>query len=115
MLTGQLREAGDVVQPDMQPVLEIQSVRDTALEQVLPVAGEPTALGGDPDEGGVRLVPHPLVDRADDRDAVVGLPRSLRVEDRHDGFAAVAHDSPQRLPVVRVVRELLSEDQVLLL
>ena len=41
--------------------------------------------------------------------------RTLRVEHCDDGTASVPHDPACRLGVVRVVRELFSEDQVLLL
>ena len=38
-------------------------------------------------------------------------PAARRVEDRDDVLAAVAHDAAHRLPVVRVRREALGEDQ----
>jgi hypothetical protein len=115
VLLCQLRQARDVVEPHVQPVLEVEPVRDAALQQLLPVAGEAAALGDHADERGVRFELHALVDRGDDRDAVVAFARTLRVEDPHDRVAAVAHDAAERLAVVDVVRERLSEDQVLLL
>jgi hypothetical protein len=68
------------------------------------------ALRDDADERGVRVDRKRIVDGADDRDTVVRLAGPLRVENRDDGLAAVAHDPAQRLPVMRVVRELFSED-----
>ena len=40
--------------------------------------------------------------RADDREAVLRLPRPLRVEDRDDLLGPVAHDAARGLAVVRV-------------
>ena len=51
------------------------------------------------------------LDAADDRDALVRLPRPLRVEDRDYRIRPVAHDPAHRLAVVGVVREALAEDE----
>jgi hypothetical protein len=115
VLVGQLGQAGDVVEADVEAVLEVEPMRDAALEQLLPVARKPAALSDDADERGIRPVLHPLVDGRDDRDAVVALAGALCVEDRDNGLAPVPQDAAQRLAVVHVVRERLSEDQVLLL
>jgi len=72
------------------------------------------ALGDDADERGVRIEGERVVDRADDRDAVLGLARAPGVEHRDNGIAPVTHDSARSLGVVRIVRKLFSEDQVLL-
>ena len=52
--------------------------------------------------------------RADDRDPLVRLARPRRVEDRHDGVAAVADHAAGGLPVVRVGRVALGEDEIAL-
>jgi hypothetical protein len=114
MLCRELRETGDVVQAHMETVLEIEALRDAGLQQLLPVAGEMSALGDNADERGVRVEAERIVDRADDRDAVIGLPRTFGVEHRDDRVAPIAHDPARSLRVVRIVRELFSEDQVLL-
>src|SRR5690349_19366858 len=72
-LARQLREPRDVVQPHVQTILEIETVLDAALEQVLPVTRKPAALRDDADERGVRPVLHTLLDRGDDRDAVIAF------------------------------------------
>ena len=95
----------------METVLEIEALRDAALQQLLPVAGKVAALGDDADERGVRAKRKRLADRADDRDAVLSLARALGVEHRDNGFAPVTHDAARSLGVVRIVRELFSEDQ----
>ncbi len=112
---GELGEIRNVVEPDVQPVLDVEPLPDTALQQVLPIARKVAALGDDSDEGRVRLVLHPLVDGSDDGDSVLARSCTFRVEDRHDRLPPVTQHSPHRLAVVRVVRELFSEDQVLLL
>jgi hypothetical protein len=71
------------------------------------------ALRRHADERCRRLEGQRLLHRPDDGDAVVDLPRSLRVEDGDDVVAAVAQDAERRLPVVRVDGEALSEDQIL--
>src|SRR6266508_3053677 len=109
---GELRQAGNVVQADVQPVLEVEAFRDAVLQQLLPVAGEVAALRDNSDERGVWVEAEGVVDGANDRHAVIGCPGALRVEDRHDGLAPVAHDAAQGLAVVRIVREPLSEDEV---
>ena len=114
MLLGQLGEAGNVVQTNMEAVLDSEALRDAALQQLLPVAGEATALRDDADERGVGTEGERVVDRADDRDTVLDLAGALRVEHRDDRVTSVAHDSARGLRVVRIVRELFSEDQVLL-
>src|SRR5215472_15453800 len=51
-------------------------------------------------------------DGADDRDALLRLARPRRVEDRGDVVPPVAEHAAHRLPVVRVAREPLSEQQI---
>ena len=114
VLLGQLGEAGNVVQANVEAVLEIETLDDAAFQQLLPVAGEVTALRDDADERGVRTEGERVVDGADDRDTVLALAGALRVEHRDDRVAPVTHDSARGLRVVRIVRELFSEDQVLL-
>ena len=114
MLLGQLGEAGNVVQANVETVLEIETLDDAAFQQLLPVAGKVTALRDDADERRVRTERERVVDGADDRDTFLDLAGALRVEHRDDRVAPVTHDSARGLRVVRVVRELFSEDQVLL-
>jgi len=78
----------------LQAVLQIEPLGDAALQQLLPVAWEVTALRDDPDERGVGTEAEGLCDGADDRDALVCLARPLRVEDRDDRVSSVPHDSP---------------------
>ena len=56
------------------PFSRSRPLRDAALQQLLPVAGKVAALGDDADERGVRAEAERVVDGADDRDAVLGLP-----------------------------------------
>ena len=51
-----------------------------------------------------------LVHRADDREALLGLPRARGVEQRHDLLRRISHDAPRGLAVVRVAALALSED-----
>ncbi len=74
---------------------------------------EASALRGHTDERRRRRERKRVLDRADDRNAVVALAHSLRVEDGDDVVAPVTENSERRLPVVRVGGEALSEDQVL--
>ena len=96
----------------MQAVLDVEAALDAAAKELDPSGREAAALRGDADERGRRPVRERLVEPADDRHAVLGLPRSLRVEDRDHVLGPVTEDAPHRLPVVRVAGEALSEDQV---
>ena len=58
--------------------------RDRVAQQLAPLGREAPARGRDADERGRRLEAERLVDRADDREAALGLPRPLRVEQRDD-------------------------------
>ena len=111
----ELDELRIVLEPDVQAVLEIESSRDTCAQQRAPVRRKASALSDDPDERGVRVEAKRVVDARDDRDAVLGLAGALRVEDRGDGLTPVAHDAAQGLAVMRVLGELLGEDEVTLL
>jgi hypothetical protein len=112
VLRGQLGQTRDVVEAHVQSVLEVEPVRDACLQELLPVAGKVAALRDDSDERRVGVEAECFVDRRDDRDVVVDFAGSFRVEHRHDGLAAVANHAACGLCVVRVVRELLREDQV---
>ena len=96
----------------VQPVLDVQALRDAALQQLAPLGREAAAGRRDADDGGVGAEAERVVDGADDRHAVLCLARPLRVEERGDRFAFVADDPARRLPVVRVAREPFSEDEV---
>ena len=109
---GQLRVVGDEL---VQAVLEIEALRDAALQQLAPRGREAATLRRDADERGRRVEAERVVDAPDDRDAVVRLSRARRVEDRDDRLGAVREDAARGLAVVRVVRATLSEDQVSLL
>ena len=100
-----------VAQELVQAVLDVETARDDRLQQLAPRGREAPARGGDADERRRRLVAEGLLDRADDRDAALGLPRSGRVEDRDDGSLAVGEDAARGLAVVRVAGEALGEDQ----
>ena len=110
MPRGELLQVRIVGEEDVQPVLDVESARDAALEQVDPRRWETAALRRNADERGVRLEVERLVDVRDDRNAVHRLARVPRVENRGDGLAAVAQHAAQRLSVMRVLRELLSEN-----
>src|SRR6059058_4821457 len=47
VLTREVGQPGDVVEADVQAVLDVEPVRDAALEQLLPVAGESSTLRDD--------------------------------------------------------------------
>ena len=107
------RELVVVAEEHVQAVLDVEPVRDAALQQVDPRRREASALRGDADERGVRVEAERIVDRADDRDAVLRVARrARRVEDRDDVVAPVAKDASHRLPVVRVGAEALGEDEI---
>ena len=111
----ELDELVVVREPDMETVLEVQTVLDATLQQRAPVGGEPAALRDDTDERGVRLQRKRIVDGGDDRNAVHRFAGVRRVQNRDDGLAPVAQDAAQRLAVMGVLRELLREDHVALL
>ena len=100
-----------VAQELVQAVLDVQAARDGRPQQLAPRGREAAALGGDADERRRRLEAERLLDRADDRDAALRLPRPRRVEDRDDRPLAVGEHAARGLPVVRVAREALGEDQ----
>jgi len=106
---GELGQLGVVGQELVQAVLDVPALADAGLQELAPGRREAAALGGHAHERGRRVEAEGLVDGADDRDAGMGLPRPARVEDGDDVVAAVAEDAAHRLPVVRVVRESLSE------
>ncbi len=97
----------------MQAVLDVDAVDDALLEDLDPRGRETSALRRDADKRRRRRERERVLDRADDRNAVVALARALRVEDGNDVGAPVAEDTECRLPVVRVGGETLSEDQIL--
>ena len=79
------REPGelDVVRDELvQAVLDVEAGPDRLLEQSAPRRWEATALRGDADERGRRLVRRGVGNRADDGKPLLGLPRSRRVENR---------------------------------
>src|SRR5919106_2940185 len=95
----------------VEAALDVETLRDAALQQLPPGGREAPALRRDPDDRDGGAEAKRVVHGADDGDALVGLARSLRVEDRHDWIGAIANDSAHGLAVVRVVREALAEDQ----
>ena len=92
--------------------LEVEAVGDRALQELPPGGREAAARRGDADERRRRLKGKRVVDRADNRDPLVGLSGSLRVEDRYDRLGAVPDDAAHRLAVVRVAALTLSENQI---
>src|SRR3954463_13675082 len=114
VLPRELGQPGNVPQTHVQAVLEIEAVRDAALQQLLPIARKAAPLGDDADQCRIRLEGEGLVDRADDRHAVLRLSGTLRVEHRNNVVAPVAPDAARGLRVMRIVGELFGEDQVAL-
>ena len=112
MLAGERDQLRIVVEEDVQAVLDVEPARDAGAEQLDPRRRKAAALRRYADERRRRPVGERVVERADDRHAVLGLSRSLRVEDRDHVLGPVTEDAPHRLPVVRVAGEALSEDQV---
>ena len=81
----------------MQAALDVEAARDAQAEE-LPPGGRKASTGrGYADERGCGLERECLVDRADDREPVLG-PRPPRVEDRDDVVRAVADDPRAVLP-----------------
>ena len=95
---GQLRIVGQEL---VQPVLEVQALRDAALQELAPGRREPPALGRDPDHRRRRPEAEGVVHRRDDRHAGLRLPRARRVEERHDLPFPVREHAAGGLPVVR--------------
>jgi hypothetical protein len=95
----------------VEAVLDVEAGRDAGLEEHAPGGREPPAGGRDADERRRRVVGERLLDRADDREALLGLPRPRRVEDRDDLLGPVAKHAARGLPVVRVAGEPLRQDQ----
>ena len=113
MPRGELLQVRIVGEEDVQPVLDVESARDAALEQVDPRRWETAALRRNADERGVRVELERVVDAADDRHAVLGVSRRAgRVEDRYDVVAPVAQHPARRLAVMRIGAEALGQDQV---
>ena len=108
---GELDQLGVVLQVLVQAVLDVEPCRDALLQQLAPGGREAAALGGDADERRRRAEGEAVLDRADDRDALVALARALGVDDRHGRVGAVLHDPAHRLAVVRVAALALGEDQ----
>src|SRR5207237_8844650 len=89
--TRELDELRIVSEPNVEAVLEVETVRDTRPEQRAPVRGKAAALRDDTDEGGVGVEGERVLHASDDRDAVLRLPHALRVEDRAARLAPVAY------------------------
>ena len=106
----ELDELGVVRQELVQPVLDVEALRDARADLLAERRREAAARGRDADERRVRVEAERVVDGADDREALLGLPRALGVEQRGDLLRRVAHDAPRRLAVVRVPALALSED-----
>src|SRR5205823_10340902 len=106
---GQLRIVGEEL---VQAVLDIETLGDAGADQVSPGRREAASLGRDPHERRGRVEAERVVDRAYYRYAVLCLSRAGGVEDRHRRVLRVAEYAARRLPVVRVARLALSEDQV---
>ena len=87
----------------VEAALDIEAVRDRALQQRPPGRRKPAALRSDSNDRNRRIEGEGVFDRADDRDPVMRLPRPGGVEDRDDGIGPVADDPAHRLAVVRVV------------
>src|SRR5205823_12238404 len=96
----------------MQAVLDVEPLGHARAQQLTPGRGEAASLRGDADESSRRVEAERVVDATHHRDAVLGLTRALRVEDRDRGMRRVAEHSARRLPVVRVAGLALSEDQI---
>ena len=110
VLARELDQLRVVAQELVQAVLDVEPARDAALQELAPRRREAAARRGDADERRRRVEAERVVDGADDRDPLVGLPRPLRVEDRDDRVGAVANDAAHRLAVVRIAGLALSED-----
>ena len=108
---GEDAELGVVRDELVEAVLDVEAGRDAGLEEHAPGGREPPAGGRDADERRRRVVGERLLDRADDREALLGLPRPRRVEDRDDLLGPVAKHAARGLPVVRVAGEPLRQDQ----
>jgi hypothetical protein len=78
---GELRVVGDEL---VQAALDVESGGDRSRQKVAPRRRETSALRRDPDDGNGRFVRERVLDRSDDRDPVVVLPCSPRVEDGDD-------------------------------
>jgi len=107
---SQLRVVG---QEHVQAVLDVEPFHDARAEDVHPRRREAAALRGDAHGGRVRVEGERVVHGADHREALVRLPRPLRVENRDDGLRRVAQDPAHRLSVVRVGGLALGEYQPL--
>ena len=77
----------------VQAALEVEARFDRLLQELAPGRREASSLRGDADERRGRAVLEGVRDRSDDRDALVGLARSLRVEDRDGRGRAVVDDA----------------------
>ena len=95
----------------MQAVLEVQSLREAALQQLAPRGREAAALGRDADDRGRRTEGECLVHRGDDRDAALRLPRARRVEEGHDLSLPVGEHAAGGLPVMRIAGEAFGEQK----
>ena len=109
LLACEVDELGVARQELVQPVLDVEAVRNARADLLAERGREAAARRRDADERCVRVEAERVVDGADDREAVLGLPLALGVEQRDDLLRRVAHDAPRRLPVVRVARLALSE------
>src|SRR5207237_2621006 len=115
LLVRRLAAVGVEGRPHTRAVLVVAPVLRAGGQQRPPVGGELAALRDDADERGRRLERKRLLDRGDDRDAVLALPRPRRVEDRDHVVASIAEDAVHRLAVVRVLRIALGEYEIALL
>jgi hypothetical protein len=107
----QLRVLADEL---VQAALEVEPVRDAALQQLAPRGREAAALGRDADDRRGGLEPECLLDGRDDRNAFVCLSCVSRVQDRNGRVGRVPKDPARGLSVVRVAGAALREDQVAL-
>jgi hypothetical protein len=108
---GQLAELRVVGQELVQPVLDVQALRDAAAQELAPGRREAATLGGDAHDGRRRAEGEGVVHRPDDRDAGLRLPRARRVEQGHDLPFAVGEHAARGLPVVRVAGEALRQEE----
>ena len=95
----------------VQAALDVETAGDTALQELAPRGREPASLGRDAHDRHRGLERNGVGDGPDDGNAVMRLSRSGGVEDRDDRVRAVANDPAHGLPVVRIVREPLAENE----
>ena len=112
VLARERRQLGVVGDELVQAVLDVEPVRDRSrgAARARP-AGSGRPAVATPTSAVVGSSGSASATRADDREAVLGLPRPRRVEHRDDVVAAGSADAARGLAVVRVAGEALGEDQ----